>query len=485
MKIVLLPLDERPCNYLYPSYLPLNKEINLVLPPRELLSKKKEVCNIYKLHDWLVNECLDADYALLSLDTLLYGGIVPSRIHHDTLETLIIRSKTLKTIKKNNPKIKIFVNELIMRTPSYSNATEEPDYFDKYGKELWEYGCLFDKELRGILTNVESSRMKELFNLIPYQYLKDLMDRREINKKATLNNLKYLLDGIIDYFIIPQDDCAPFGFTSIDRRAINEYLKEHHIENKVITYPGADEAGMVLISKALNDYYQKTPKVFVEYVDLNLKNNIPDYEDRPLDESLSEHIYISGMKRAKHIHDANMILVINIHNKPNDIRKVLKFVRKKHKMGKVVGIADVNMCNRGDFDLFNTLTSLDMLKEIDAYAGWNTSSNTIGTTIANMVSYFYSNDDNQKRYSLFSRYLEDFFYMGLIRDELNEKIKNIPEINIENISKVEQEFIDYTKDGFKKCIEKHNLNKIYDYGSIDIKFPWHRTFEVELLVKKK
>ena len=485
MKIVLLPLDERPCNYNYPKHLSLNKEISLVLPPSELLSKKKKVCNLDVLHKWLVNECKDADYALLSLDTLIYGGIVPSRLHHDDLSSLIQRSETIRIIKENNPHIKIFVNELIMRTPCYSNSTEEPDYFDECGRELWEYGVLLDKKLRGIISEEEKVKMEQLFNCIPHQYLDDLMKRREINKSATINNVNYLLNGIIDYFIIPQDDCAPYGFTSIDRNKINEYLIEHHLENKVIMYPGADEAGLVLISKALNDYYHKIPKIYVKYVDDNAKDVIPDFEDRHLDKSISEHIYISGMQRIDSIDSANMVLVVNVY-KEDHFADVMSLIKEEKIKGKIVGIADVLLCNHGDLVLFKNLDSSNLLKEIDAYAGWNTSSNTIGTTLSNMVSYYYSHDDTQKKYSLLARYLEDVFYMGLIRNELNGVIKTKKgNVSIENISPIEEELSHFAEERLSSYINNFEFKSLYDYDHLTITFPWHRTFEINLSIYKK
>ena len=37
-----------------------------------------------KLASFLRKECKDADGLILSVDTLLYGGLIPSRIHHET-----------------------------------------------------------------------------------------------------------------------------------------------------------------------------------------------------------------------------------------------------------------------------------------------------------------------------------------------------------------------------------------------------------------
>lgn len=499
MKIVLLPLDERPCNGLYPNELPLKEGITLVVPPRTLLSNKKEVCDISLLNKWLIEECKDADYALLALDTLLYGGIVPSRLHHEDYETLIKRSENLQVLKQNNPKLKIFVNELIMRTPSYSNATEEPDYFDNYGKELWQYGYYLDKEKQGIITKNEKRKMDVLYNYIPNEFLTDLMNRREINRRVTIHNLNYVKSGVIDYFIIPQDDCAPFGFTSIDRREINKFLVEQGLDEKIVTYPGADEAGMVLISKALNDYFKNTPKVYVKYACEEGKESIPEYEDRPIDASLSAHIHISGAIRTYEYEEADMVLAVNLAKeflpmydenieknlRDRDLESFVRFIKKAKEDGKVVGITDIAICNRGDMYLFKALQSNNMLNSIDAYAGWNTASNSTGTTVAMMTAYYYSRDDEKKTYTLFCRYIEDFFYMGPIRDEINKIIDVHQEwkVHIENLSYMNSVFVQLVEEKLDHTINFYKLKDIYNCQDLSVYFPWNRTFEVAVVVK--
>ena len=39
-KVVMIPLDERPCNYNFPSQLPTG-DVKIVLPPFELMGNKK------------------------------------------------------------------------------------------------------------------------------------------------------------------------------------------------------------------------------------------------------------------------------------------------------------------------------------------------------------------------------------------------------------------------------------------------------------
>ena len=95
MKIVYLPLDERPCNYNYPIQMPIDNNIEIALPDFKILSLKKNVCDVNNIINWLKKESVNADYAVISLDMLLFGGIIPSRLHHLSLEEVISRVNVL------------------------------------------------------------------------------------------------------------------------------------------------------------------------------------------------------------------------------------------------------------------------------------------------------------------------------------------------------------------------------------------------------
>ena len=114
--IVYLPLDERPCNYDFPyQALEGSDNISVVTPPMHLMGKKKQPADCDGLCDFIVCECRDADYLILSLDTLLYGGIIPSRLHYLDEETLLERLDAVKRIKRANPGLHVSAFSLIMR----------------------------------------------------------------------------------------------------------------------------------------------------------------------------------------------------------------------------------------------------------------------------------------------------------------------------------------------------------------------------------
>ena len=107
-KIVYLPLDERPCNYDFPYFaLEHSDSVSIIRPPMGLMGKKKTPADSDALADFIVHECRDADYLILALDTLLYGGIIPSRLHRLDTELLKERLGALRKIRLANPKVRI------------------------------------------------------------------------------------------------------------------------------------------------------------------------------------------------------------------------------------------------------------------------------------------------------------------------------------------------------------------------------------------
>ena len=122
--IVYVPLDERPCNADYPLQIAAATDLNLIVPPRELLGSKKQPADTGRLASWLTGQAAEADVLIVSIDMLVYGGIVPSRLHQWSLEECSRRLSALEECKRVNPELKIYAFNLIMRAPAYSSSEE-------------------------------------------------------------------------------------------------------------------------------------------------------------------------------------------------------------------------------------------------------------------------------------------------------------------------------------------------------------------------
>ena len=150
MKILYIPLDERPCNYKYPKQIAENnRNIELIMPPHNILNKKKQAANISELWHFINNKIELYNYAILSLDMLIYGGLLPSRLHQEEIKVLLQRLNKIKKLKQLNPKLKIYAFNLIMRVPAYNSCEEEPDYYEEYGETIFKISWLEDKINKG------------------------------------------------------------------------------------------------------------------------------------------------------------------------------------------------------------------------------------------------------------------------------------------------------------------------------------------------
>ena len=213
MKIVYLPLDERPCNYAFAQRIAEGTPVRLAVPPIDILGQKKMPADADAVRAFLLRECQGADALVLSLDMLLYGGIVPSRLHGLPGAELDRRLETVREIKQANPTLRIYAFALIMRCPSYSSADEEPTYYELCGREIFLTGQVKYKSEHGLLSPEETEAALAAYGEKTEPYLADYENRRRVNRGM----LEKILTGYRDAFrvlVIPQDDSAPYGYTT-------------------------------------------------------------------------------------------------------------------------------------------------------------------------------------------------------------------------------------------------------------------------------
>ena len=100
-KIIYIPLDERPCNYEFPALLAAGTDYHVVRPDLSMMGLKKRPGDIEQLWAWLFEQARDADGVIVALDTLLYGGIIPSRLHEMTEEQCGEQLEKLRQLKRS------------------------------------------------------------------------------------------------------------------------------------------------------------------------------------------------------------------------------------------------------------------------------------------------------------------------------------------------------------------------------------------------
>ena len=418
----------------------IDESIEFDLPPKDLLGDLNKYANFDAILHWL-DLIKNTDVIILALDTIAYGGLIASRRSTDFFDVIKSRLDKLKKIliEKN---AQVYAFSSIMRISNNNCNEEEKEYWNLYGKKIFEYSFC------GGRNTFE----------IPSEIIEDYLATRERNFKVNKLYLEWQKEGIFDTLIFSKDDCAECGFN------INEAKELEKLGGKIKT--GADEIPLSLISRAIN----KDINVFIEYIEPDYKDKISNYEDLSIEKSVLGQLELGKFNIVENIESADLVLMVN-----NFIEKqgelvmnwdTIPFNQDIKLPKKPYIIADLRYTNGSD-NLFveKILPQIDLVN-FYGYAGWNTSANTLGSLLATAKVKFKSikyNDGVFKKSQLI-RFLDDWAYQANVRKQIKQPC------DIDNLMTPYEECL-------KKILNCENIK------SINYVYPWNRKFEIQVNIQ--
>ncbi|MGK7891417.1 MAG: DUF4127 family protein [Leptolyngbyaceae cyanobacterium] len=501
MKILYVPLDERPCNRLYPQYIArLQPQLELVVPPLELLGQKKHPADVAALWDWLEPQVsattVPFQVAILSLEMLVYGGLLPSRLHHHSDEELGDRLHRFRQLKAQNPDLTIFASNLIMRTPAYDSSEEEPDYYEHWGKLIFKWGWYQDKDQRLGLTETEITAFNRITETLPTEHLTDYQQRRAKNLTVNQGAIALVRDQILDFLAIPQDDSAPYGFTAMDQRQVSNWIMGDRLQSRIHVYPGADEVGCTLFARAYSQLKATQPKIYLFYSGITAESIVPLYEDRPLGVTVQSHVLAAGARLVDQPEAADVMMAINApgatmqeawdqaakdisYHTHRNLRFFVNQIDQYVGGGKRVAIADIAFANGGETEFVELLDEARLWDDILAYGGWNTCGNTLGSVLA-MAILGVEGDPAQIQANKIYHLLEGWAYQAIARsDIIHQYLPTLgasyydfngqePEVLGEIAHRLRHIWTTTMRYSFQSC----------SLETVEVFSPWHRMFEI-------
>ena len=126
--LLFLPLDNRPVCSSYVAKTMEAAGYKVLLPPDKYLASYNRNGSPDELWKWLVSRAPQADAAVISTDSLIYGGLVASRTHHEPQAVLEQRLQRLETLRDQFP-VRLYAFSTLMRTPRASFGAVEPPYY--------------------------------------------------------------------------------------------------------------------------------------------------------------------------------------------------------------------------------------------------------------------------------------------------------------------------------------------------------------------
>lgn len=488
--IVYIPQDDRPVSLSDVVATARAAGVEIVTPPLSIIGNRTEKGEPERLLAWLLDKGRTADAVVVSSDALLYGSLVGSRTHHLPLEAIEERLAGFARFKAANPGTRLYVYGTIMRSPRASVGGVEPEYYEVYGPSIFRITALRDKaELTG-LTRMEDSELKALLAAVPEPVLADWYARRSKNYAANVRLIDYVRDGTFAFLLLGRDDCSPFSQSHMESRQLAR-LTASLPASKYASFPGADQLGMVMLTRAVNNAAVRMPLVRVRYAPGAGPQTVPAYEDVPVGRTVVDHIVAAG---GLVLGDAKPDLVLAV-NTPEDgityeandpanraepgsaVYDFTAAVARDLRGGLPVTVADIAWANGADNALMGELARRGLLFRLAAYSGWNTASNTLGFAIGQGMLAPAMTPAAKDRL-LATRLLDDWAYQANARGAVAETVLYPARGNYFYLDELTPRLAEDTDRRLRAFAAAHF--PAYPLESLKVSFPWNRLFEIRV-----
>jgi hypothetical protein len=483
-RVAILPMDDRPVNYDYPRYLARAAGLEVVLPPREWLGNPWRPSRHADLVAWLAQAAPEADGTIVAIDTLAYGGLIPSRTSGETTEAVLARLGVLREIKARSPGRPILASSVVMRINRSNSCEEEKPYCATYGSRLFRLSFLEHKAEMGDASADDIALRDALRGEVPREVYEDYRRGRARNHAVNRAMLDWAAEGVFDYLLLPQDDTADYGWNVAEARRLQANIRAQRLPDRAITYPGADEVGCLLLARFVCRRANFAPRIWPRYSAVTAPTVVTAYEDRPIHEMLKAHLAPLGGVVADSPQESDLTLFVNAPVKVQGngdsqwlILRGLDAVRTKMPAryhpwleaffatdgfratrremespsrspeefvrallatlaaGRPAAVADVAFVNAADLVLGDLLRQHPAVTSLAAFGGWNTAGNTLGTVLAQAVIFLVAQRGPATREQraahlefLFLRFLDDDLYQG--RERTRCLVEDLPALDI-------------------------------------------------------
>ncbi len=540
--VAVLPVDDRPVNYDYPRYLGRAAGLKIVLPPRGWLGNPWRSSRHDELVGWLEEQARVADAVIVSIDTLGYGGLIPSRTSAETAPAVIARLAVLRAVKAARPELPILASSVVLRINRSDSSEEEKAYCAIFGRRLFRLSYLEHKVELGDASAAEVAERGSLRAEIPDEHYDDYRGGRARNHAVNGAMLEWLEAGVFDYLILPQDDTAEYGWNIAEARRLQAAIRSRGLTDRAITYPGADEIGCLLLARYAGQLAGFAPRVWARYSGVAAAGVVTAYEDRPIHELLKAQLAPLGGVVAESPAESDLAVFFNApvirqgngdsqwliregvekirgqlppaaqagfdrftaaegfratrremesaHRSPEEFVRALLAALET---GRPVALADVAFVNAADITLGDLLRRHPEVAGLAAFSGWNTAGNTLGTALAQAAIRAMALRAGGSREQLaahleflFLRFLDDDFFQG--RERTRSMMLDLPALGLApTLERLPDEHIAAVEERLRVRLQEavENLRALFlaaglvrDVRVRHVHLPWRRLFEV-------
>ncbi|MEG6584099.1 DUF4127 family protein [Dendrosporobacter sp. 1207_IL3150] len=506
LNVVLVPLDSRPACTQFVVDLAKIANIKIITPPESILDNYKTPADKQALRSWLLREAKTADAAIVSIDMLIHGGLLSSRLSTGTSQDANEVIALLTKIHQDRPYLPIHAFSIIPRL-----LIADSSQTVQHQKNMLKYSTLKD-QIYTFENPVDIEALEKLEQQIPPEIIARYNSLYKKNIDLNLALVDLAEKNILTSLVLGQDDGQPFGMPNIAKHKLKHHLTQNkNLFDKVFITRGTDEVALTIVGKIASHLNSFNPKVYVAYSDAEAPQIVMPYMPHSVASTAREKIKLVGGIQVEHPDLADFILFIHIGTKsninilPSTAQTVQNYINQGYK----VALVDLSENFLAEETVFSYLLQQDTkLNRLIAYAGWNTTSNSIGTAVTQATVFTATlpntiNDDREllKLYKdnltfLTARFLDDWYYLKEVQPFINNRLKAsiIDPYNLGShyaqTNTIINQFMQnncrqlFNTKAFRHPIEIKTAQGKLEAAVTSIKLqthlPWERTFEIYL-----
>lgn len=537
-RVALLPLDDRPVTYDQPAAIGSIAGVEVIRPPREWLGNPWRASRHDELAAWLWETAPEADALIVAVDTLVHGGLIPSRTSDAPPAEALARLEGLRALRRTRPDLDVAAFSVVQRVNRDDNSEEERPYWAEVGSRMFRLSYLEHKRSLRLASPEEEREATRLRQEMPVAYYEDYRTIRNRNHAVNRAALELLREGVIDYLVLPQDDTAEFGWNIAEVRLLQAHIRAHALTERAVSYPGADEIAGLLVARHVCRANGFVPKIWPRFASSGTAPTA--YEDRSMPELLKAHLAPLGGTVANSAESADVLLFINapaevqgqgelqwlvdlesmgsdpgtvgvgpaaaaglqatrreMNTVQRDSEEFVRALLEALRSGRTVALADVAFVNGADLNLGKQLLLHHETCTLAAYAGWNTAGNTLGCALAQAVVRTVAlrrgatlEEERAQAAFLFLRLLDDLAYQARVRSRC--MFEDLPDLGVAPTfgrltAAVAGQVLPRLEDRLRSEVQE--LSKLFVEAGVvrsvlisAVSLPWQRLFELACVV---
>lgn len=513
--IAVLPLDSRPCCTDFILKIGRIGGYCVQCPPGEWYPDFIKGCDTVRMAQWLRQAAGQAEYLIVSVDMLLFGGLAPAMRYRVPQEDALERLNVFREIRKAHPGLKIYA---AFSVPGSSNSAHTPQEMVNRAQcmtysQLSHKVMLYDRE-------EDKQALASLMEQIEPDALEDYLNVRERAWQVSLRLLELAKEDVIDFISFGSNDSSLYGLHRVRLQKLVEQVYEQDVQDKAVVYSGTDEQCQALLVRAMQEHRRKQTRFFLRYSCSGADTLVPPFEYNPVGDNLRLLLFSAGCVVVDTPQEADVVLMVNTacqswddyramekaghaYFLPESNHNLWDFITGIHYyMGtkRRVAVADVAFANGCDTGLVRYLEKSVDLTKLTAFGGWNTASNTLGTVIAQAAARtLYEQSGTQELACectqvefLMERFADDYCYQVLARPSVNSLVEekggsvlNMEELYEEANACAVEKMLPLVQTFFQKHFQGRTLTGDFSAKRIlsmepQIRLPWARTFEISV-----